>query len=183
MTYRITTDKPRRPFSPIAAFFAALALLLMSALNAPAASPSVAVQLDITHAAPRGVEKPTARRILADYRFAWTNLARAVAANSAGPTQGLFTGTAKKWLDATIASQRQSGLVTKYLNQNHNLEAIFYAPEGDVMELHDTAQYQMQIFDGGKLIYDQPVVMHYVVLMTPGADRWLIRQLQPVAKF
>jgi hypothetical protein len=26
-------------------------------------------------------------------------------------------------------------------------------------------------------------VVHYVVLMTPGADRWVIRQLQSVPEF
>jgi hypothetical protein len=66
------------------------------------------------------------------------------------------------------------------VDQNHRLEAVFYAPEGDVMELHDTAEYELRISDGGKIIHDEHVVMHYVVLMTPGADRWVIRQLQAV---
>ena len=56
-------------------------------------------------------------------------------------------------------------------------------PEGDVMELHDTAQYQLQIVDGDKTIHDERVVVRYVVLMTPGADRWVIRQLQAVPQF
>jgi hypothetical protein len=183
MTYRVITGKARLTLSRIAPFAAAFVMLLMFPLCASADTPSVAVHLDASHAVPRAIEDQTARRILADYRFAWTNLAQAVATNTIVSTQALFTGTAQKSLDETIASQRQSGLITKYLNQNHNLEAVFYAPEGDVMELHDTAQYQMQVFDEGKLIYDQPVVMHYVVLMTPGADRWVVRQLQPVAKF
>ena len=63
------------------------------------------------------------------------------------------------------------------------VEAVFYAPEGDVMELHDTAEYQLQISDGGKLIHDEHVVQHYIVLMTPAADRWVIRQLQAVPQF
>lgn len=148
-----------------------------------AAAPAVSVELDTSKAAPRSVEDQTKRRIEADYRFAWTNLAEAVEGNSDAPLQSLFVGSAKKWLTDTVASQQRSGLSTRYLNQNHKLEAVFYAPEGDVVELRDTAQYQLQVLDAGKLIYDQPVVMHYVVLMTPGADRWVVRQLQSVPHF
>jgi hypothetical protein len=162
---------------------ALLALLFMLVLPAVAAGPAVGVELDVSKAAPRAVEDQTRRRIEADYRFAWKNLAEAVEGNSSVPLQSLFVGSANKWLTDTVASQQQSGLKTKYLNQNHKLDAVFYAPEGDVMELHDTAEYQMQVFDGGKVIYDQPVVAHYVVLMTPGADHWVVRQLQSVPHF
>jgi hypothetical protein len=51
------------------------------------------------------------------------------------------------------------------------------------MELHDTADYQLQISDGGKIIHEEHVVLHFVVLMTPAADRWVIRQLQAVPQF
>jgi len=60
---------------------------------------------------------------------------------------------------------------------------VFYAPEGDVMELHDTAEYQLQIRDGDTPIHDEHVTVRYVVLMTPGADRWVVRQLQAVPQF
>ena len=46
------------------------------------------------------------------------------------------------------------------------------------MELRDHAQFDMQVLDGGKVIYDEPVNADFMVLMTPGADRWLVRQLQ-----
>ena len=159
------------------------AMSLMLVLPAVAAGPAVGVELDASKAAPRAVEDQTKRRIEADYRFAWTSLAEAVEGNSSVPLQSLFVGSAKKWLTDKVASQQQSGLTTKYLNQSHKLEAVFYAPEGDVMELHDTTEYQVQVLDGGKVIYDQPVVARYIVLMTPGADRWVVRQLQSVAHF
>jgi hypothetical protein len=161
--------------------FGALALMLV--LPAVAAGPAVGVEFDASKAAPRTVEDQTKRRIEADYRLAWTNLAEAVDLNDSAPLQSLFVGSAKKWLTDTVSNQQQSGLTTKYLNQNHKLEAVFYAPEGDVMELHDTAEYQMQVLDGSKVIYDQPVVAHFIVLITPGADRWVIRQLQSVPHF
>ncbi len=96
---------------------------------------------------------------------------------------GLFDGTASAWLNSAVNSQRRAGLTSHYLNQSHKLDAVFYAPEGDVMELHDTAEYDLEILDGSKVIHNEHAVVHYVVLMTPGADRWVIRQLQAVQQF
>lgn len=110
-------------------------------------------------------------------------MAQALEFNTLDPLEGAFSGDAKQWLRQTVASQRQSGLSQRYLDQSHQLESVFYAPEGDVMELHDTAQYQLQVRDGEKTIHDEHVVVRYVVLMTPGADRWVIRQLQAVPQF
>jgi hypothetical protein len=141
------------------------------------------VQLDVKSAAPRAVESLTERGIVRDYRVAWGSMAHALEFNVADPLDGPFTGEAKHWLLETIDSQQHSGLSQRYLDQNHKLEAVFYAPEGDVIELHDTAEYQRQILDGKKIIQDERVVMRYVVLMTPSADRWVIRQLQAVKQF
>ena len=110
-------------------------------------------------------------------------MAQALEFNTFDPLEGPFAGEAKTWLRDTITNQQRSGLSQRYVNQNHQLEAVFYAPEGDVMELHDTADYQLQISDGGKLIHEEHVVLHFVVLMTPAADRWVIRQLQAVPQF
>jgi hypothetical protein len=158
-------------------------LLVLTAAALLADAPAVSVQLDVSKATPRAVESETERRILSDYRLAWASIAQAVESNTSAPVQFLFVGPARKWLEATVANQRRSGLTTRYLNQSHTLQAVFYSPEGDVIELHDTAQYQMQVLDGGKVIHDDRVVQRYVVLMTPGADRWVIRQLVAVPRF
>ncbi|MCU1300792.1 MAG: hypothetical protein JWQ87_1076 [Candidatus Sulfotelmatobacter sp.] len=152
------------------------------ALSSYAADSVVQVQLDTKNATPRAVESLTERGILRDYRFAWTSIAQAVELNTADPLEGPFAGEAKRLLRETVVSQQRSGLSRQYVNQSHRLEAVFYAPEGDVIELHDTAEYEIRISDGGKIIHDEHVVMHFVVLMTPGADRWVIRQLQAVPK-
>jgi hypothetical protein len=150
---------------------------------APAAYGSdaaVQIQFDASKSTPRAVENLTERGILRDYRFAWTSIAQALELNTLDPLEGPFAGAAKQLLRETVVGQQHSGLSRQYVDQNHRLEAVFYAPEGDVMELHDTAEYELRISDGGKIIHDEHVVMHYVVLMTPGADRWVIRQLQAV---
>ena len=160
-----------------------LALLVCAALYSNAADTPVQVQLDTKEAKPRAVEALTEHGILRDYRFAWDSMAQALERNSLDPLEGPFAGDAKEWLRETVLSQRHSGLSQRYAAQNHKLEAVFYAPEGDVMELHDTAEYQLQFLDGGKVIGDQRIVQHFIVLMTPGADHWVIRQLQAVPQF
>jgi hypothetical protein len=154
------------------------ASLFSSAEDVPAR-----VQLETKKAGPRAVESLTERGILRDYRAAWDSMAHALEFNSAAPLEGPFTGEARRRLAETIAGQQRSGLSQRYTGQNHKLEAVFYAPEGDIIELHDTAEYHEQMLDGGKVIRDEQVVRHYVVLMTPSSDHWVIRQLQAVAEF
>src|SRR6202035_3473819 len=164
----------------LAAVFASLCGFVLSVYGADSA---VQVQLDSKKAGPRAVESLTERGILRDYRFAWTSMAQALQFNTFDPLEGPFSGEAKRWLRQTVSRQQQSGLSHRYTDQNHRVEAVFYSPEGDVVELHDTAQYHLQILDGEKNIHDENVVVHYVVLMTPGADRGTIRQLQAVSQF
>jgi len=163
---------------------AVAAMLFLSVLGyaaGPDSPPTVA--LDASHASPRAVEPLTERSILRDYTFAWGNLAHAMESNSDAFLNGSFTGSADTWLNESVSNQRRSGVSSRYLDQSHKVEAVFYAPEGDMIELHDTAQYELQIVDGDKKLYDEHVEAHYVVLMTPGADRWVVRQLQEVQHF
>ena len=141
------------------------------------------VQLDAKKAAPRAVENLTERGIVRDYRVAWNNMAMALELNSVAPLDGPFTGEAKTSLWQSVISQQRSGLSRRYADQTHKLEAVFYALEGDAIELHDTADYQLQILDNGKVVQEEHVVAHYVVLMTPSSDRWLVRYLQAVPQF
>lgn len=158
-------------------------LLVGSATLSPAADTQVQVRLDTKNAEPRSVESLTERGILRDYRFAWSSLAQALEFNTLDPLEGPFAGEARLWLHDTVTDQQRSGLSRRYSGQNHKVEAVFYAPEGDVMELHDTAEYELQFLDGGKAIREEHVVQHFIVLMTPGADRWVVRQLQAVPQF
>lgn len=160
-----------------------LAFTCASVLYAAAADPSPQVTMNVSKAAPRAVESLTERALLRDYKFAWTNLALAMESNSTGPLNGLFVGNASKSLTEAVNSQRGSGLSSRYLNQTHKVDAVFYAPEGDVIELHDSAEYDYEILDGGKSIHNEHAIVHYVVLMTPGADRWVVRQIQSVQQF
>lgn len=168
-----------RPARVVAGVVLALSALCYAA--GPDSPPIVA--LDASHAGPRTVEALTERSVLRDYTFAWGNLAHALESNSAALLNGSFTGSADAWLNEEVGNQRSSGVSSRYLGQSHKVEAVFYAPEGDLIELHDTAQYELQVVDGDKKLYDEQVEAHYVVLMTPGADRWVVRQLEEVPHF
>jgi hypothetical protein len=168
-----------RNFSRMTVLLAASVFLFC----APRSNAAVNVDMNVSHAGPRAVEPLLERGILRDYRIAWISLTHALEFNAADALSGPFVSTARDTLMNNVSSQRRSGLSTRYLNQNHKVEAVYYAPEGDVIELHDAADYQLQILDGGKVIHDEHVVMHYVVLMTPAADHWVVRQLQAVSQF
>ncbi len=110
-------------------------------------------------------------------------MSQALESNATEPLKGLFEGAANEWLQAAVKNQQKNGLASRYSNQNHKLQVVFYAQEGDLVELHDTAEYDLAISEGNKTIHNEHAVVRYVVLMTPGADRWVIRQLQAVPQF
>jgi hypothetical protein len=158
-------------------------LVFLLSLAASADGPGIAVQLDASQAGPRKIETQTEGRVLADYRMAWADIAQALTANDAGAYAGLFVGNAKQWLEQTVTSQRRTGISTRYSNQRHKLQIVFYAPEGDLIELHDVAEYDTQVLADGKVVHQDQDSHRYVVLMTPGADRWVVRELTEVAQF
>lgn len=170
----------------LARFRRVVTLLTAVILAAPfvfAAEDAPEIQLNTSKSAPRAMEPLTERAILRDYKFAWYNLELAMESNSTTPLNALFVGAASKWLHDSVDSQRRNGLSSRYLNQRHNVDAVFYSPEGDVLELHDTAGYDLQVLDGSKMIHNEHVTVHYVILMTPGADRWVVREIQAVPQF
>ena len=160
-----------------------LSFFLAGAMPSIAADSRLDVSLDSTKSAPRQVESLTQKSIVRDYKLAWASLAQALESNSPAPLNGLFEGSASEWLNQRVGGQQRSGLSSRYSNQNHKLQAVFYAQEGDVIELHDTAEYDIEILDGSNTIHTEHVLERYVVLMTPGVDRWVIRQLQSVPQF
>ncbi len=141
------------------------------------------VTLTVASASPRSVEDLTEHSIVRDYTAAWQSLTEASENNAPGRLDTYFVGTARTTLGKELNDQKKTGTRVRYLNQEHHLKAVFYAPEGDVMELQDDAEYQMQVVSDQKVIHDEHVVVKYVVLMTPAADRWVVRQLQAVPNF
>ncbi len=162
----------------------ALALPVLVALAAGiyllAATPQPSVQLNAAGVGPREIEDATGRAIVRDYAAAWENLAAALANNRADLIDGSFVGFARDKFRQAIAEQMQSGLRTRYVDRGHRLEALFYSPEGASLQLRDTAELELQVLDGSHVLYSTPLTAHYIVLMTPAADRWQVRLLQEV---
>jgi hypothetical protein len=149
-------------------------------LGASASNEVPRVELNADNIGPRPIEDLTSKSVPRDYAFAWQTIEQALDENRPDLLDGYLTGLAKQDLTARVKSQINSGLRTKYQDRGHKLEGIFYAPAGDAMELRDRAQLDVQILDGSKVLYEEPLNVEYIVLMTPGADRWLVRQIQSV---
>jgi len=141
------------------------------------------VQLNADSIAPRPIEELTGRNITRDYAYAWQTLAAALDQNRPQLLEGYFTGFAKEKFLRAIADQKKSGLRVRYVDQGHKVNAFFYSPNGDAMQLRDNAQLEIQVFDGSKMIHQEQVSLHYLVIMTPAADRWVVRSLEAVPNF
>lgn len=152
---------------------------LLRVLRADSSLPQV--QLNADSIAPRPIEELTGRNVTRDYAYAWRDLATALDNNNAGALDAYFTGFAKDNFAQRIADQKRTGLRTRYIDHGHQVKAFFYSPDGGEMQLLDKAKIEIQILDGDKVIHSENTSQDYLVLMTPGADRWFVRSLAPVA--
>lgn len=181
MTLRFHKVKDaRRPVLLAAAILLAIALgspLLFRALHADSLPQ---VKLNADGIAPRSIEELTGRNVTRDYAYAWRDLAAALQSNRADLLSDYFTGFAKDNFTQRIHDQQKTGVTVRYTDHGHNVKAFFYSPDGGEMQLLDDAQLEIAILDGGKVIHQETVTQTYLVLMTPGADRWFVRSLDPV---
>ena len=147
--------------------------------SVPASSSLPGVDFAVSRG-PRDMEELTRQKIVHDYAAAWQTLTVGLEQNRAELLNGYFTGFAKKEFVETIAEQGRTGIHRHYIDHGHTLQALFYSPDGGVIQLQDTTDYEVQIFDGAKLLHGERVSARFLVLMTPSADRWMVRLLQSV---
>ncbi|HEY1732240.1 MAG TPA: hypothetical protein VGG15_10845 [Terriglobales bacterium] len=141
------------------------------------------ISLNVQNAGPRAVEETTQRSVARDYAAAWKAMTQALDQNRTDILALNFTGTANDKLTTSILEQRKSGLHQRIMDKGHTVEAVFYSPEGSAMELHDTAQVQLQLMDGSTVIHSQDVTLRYVVLLTAAENSWKVRVLEAVPAF
>ncbi|HKU23688.1 MAG TPA: hypothetical protein VJQ50_21930 [Terriglobales bacterium] len=156
-------------------------LFVLSAACLAADGPRV--QFDTSHIGPRQMEDVTGRNIPRDWGRAWQTLAAAYAQNRPDLLGHYFTGFAQQKLTAGIVAQEKTGLRTRYIDHGHKLAAYFYSPDGGALELHDTADLEIEVLDGNTLVHSERVTLRYVGLMTPAADHWEVRLLESVPSF
>ncbi len=127
---------------------------------------------------PRTLEKQTQAAVIRDYLEAWHSLTVAFEQNRSDLLDPNFVGTAKEKLTDTILNQTKLGIQTRYRDSSHDLQLVFYSPEGLSIQLLDTVEYDVQILDHGKLQTTQHVRARYVAVMTPTEVRWKVRVFQ-----
>ena len=160
---------------------ATLPLFLLLALLC-AAQDVPSVQLNADNAAGKPLEDLTRKAVARDYAKAWNTLAKAMETNNAGLVDSDFVGVAADKLTAGIEQQAKSGLRRRYVDRGHKIDVLFYSPDGTSMQLRDTAQLEIQLLDGDKVLHSDNVVRQYISLMTPTEVRWKVRVLQEVEK-
>jgi hypothetical protein len=139
------------------------------------------VHLDADGLAPRPIEELTGTTIAQHYAQAWRDLEGALEFGQADRLGEEFVGFAKDHLGRRIGEQKQAGIHVRIVDRGHNLKAVFYSTDGTAMQLLDQARLEIQTYDGDKLLDTQNAAHEYVVLMTPGADRWYVRDLEEVS--
>jgi hypothetical protein len=138
------------------------------------------VRLNAEHTAGRPLEALTQKAVVRDYASAWRTLAEALNDNNPWVLDRDFVGVAEQKLRQLVASQAKAGLRTRYVDRGHQLEVLFYSPEGSSIEVRDTAHLEIQVLDGDKLVHSEPATLHYISLLTPTEVRWKVRLLQAI---
>ncbi len=127
---------------------------------------------------PRVLNDQTKEAVIRGYLEAWQSLRGALRQNRTDLLDRNFVGTAKDKLVDTIHDQVTTGISARYLDRSHNLQIVFYSPEGLSVQLVDDVTYDVQLVDHGETQATQPEHARYIVVMTPAEVRWRVRVLQ-----
>jgi len=116
--------------------------------------------------------------VIRDYLHAWNGLQAALEQNRPELLDADFVGIAKDRLADTIHQQGQLGIRTHYQDRSHDLQLLFYSPDGLSIELTDTVEYDVQLIDHDKVISTQRESARYLVVLAPSEVRWRVRLFQ-----
>ena len=164
---------PRTITRSLAAVFTISAALLMSGATEPAVKVA-----PMDSVGPRPVEMQTQTSVVRDYLRAWETLDSALQKNRPDLLDEYFVGAAKEKLKDTIREQQSLGIKTAYGNQSHDLQVVFYSPEGLSIQIVDNAGYEAEVRDHDKVVGTQQVRTRYVAVLTPTESKWKVRVFQ-----
>ncbi len=129
---------------------------------------------------PRILQEQAKAAAVRDYLKSWQSLKDALQQNRVDLLNSDFVGVARDKLADTIQQQAALGIHTTYEDRAHDIQFVFYSPEGLSLELKDNVEYDLQIFDHDKVTARQRVRASYIVVLTPAEVRWKVRVLQSV---
>jgi hypothetical protein len=156
-----------------------LVLCAAIAANSQSSIAQADVRVDAAHLeAPRPLNDQTRTAAIRDYLRAWQSMHQALAQNRADLLDEDFVGVARDRLAARIRDQAALGISTSYQDHSHNIQLLFYSPEGLSIELADSADYEVRVFSQGKLLTTEPGHARYLVVLTPSEVRWRVRIIQ-----
>jgi len=127
---------------------------------------------------PRLFQDQTQKAVVRDYLFAWQSLSGALNQNRADLLDADFVGAAKTKLAETIQQQAGLGIHVVYQDRSHDIQVVFYSPEGLSVQLTDKVEYDVQVFDHDKVVNTKHVSARYIAVMTPAEVRWRVRVFQ-----
>jgi hypothetical protein len=131
---------------------------------------------------PRPLADQTAHAVVQDYLEAWQTLHDALEQNRVDTLDRDFVGAARDKLAETVQQQTKLGLRAGYQDRSHDIQIVFYSPEGLSIQLIDNVEYDQQVSDHDKVVTTQHVSARYVVVLTPSETRWRVRVLQAVTE-
>ena len=181
MTRMISQNIRRLLFLASASILIVCLALLSTVLAAP--GDTVQVRLDASQIQPRPLEQLTGQAVVKTYSNAWKNMEAALEQNRPELIDESFVGYAHDKLLSQVQEQKKSGLATRYVDHGHQVSATFYSPEGSAVQLQDTAQLEVQLLDGGKVVSAKTVTRKYVAFVTVVEDSWKVRVLDGVQEF
>lgn len=152
-------------------------LLFPALMTLAIAQPNVRVNASMP-GSPRPLEAQTEQAAVRDYLQSWKAMDLAFKQNRVDILAQDFVGNAKEQLSHTIQEQTALGIQTHYQDISHEIQFLFYSPEGMSIEFTDLVKVNVQVFDHGRLISTKVESTRYLVVMTPSEVRWSIRVFQ-----
>lgn len=127
---------------------------------------------------PRPLPEQTGTAAIRDYLQSWRSFSAAFEQNRTDLLDPSFVGTARDKLAQTIQQQETLGISTRYQDRSHDLQIVFYSPDGLSIELTDKVEYDVQLLDHGRVKMTQHLNTGYVIVVTPAEVRWRVRVFQ-----
>lgn len=131
---------------------------------------------NVQNSRPLPVQTGTAA--IRDYLQSWQSFRSAFLQNRADLLDPDFVGTARDKLTETIQQQAMLGIRVRYLDRAHDIQIVFYSPEGLSIELTDKVDYDVEVLDHDKVKTTQQVSARYIIVLTPAEVRWRVRVFQ-----